>query len=277
MNTFLPYADFESSAACLDNKRLGKQRLECYQLLMLTIDPTKTGWRRHPAAMMWHNHETSLVGYFLFCCIEWKRRGFRDTLTQSLIDAVRRAIDHVEHCTVSGIVNAKNVRLMIAFDRTLELNFNEDYSESLRTLMNRRNHPAWIDHPASISGFRSNLLRKDPKHYGQFGWTENSDLDYFWGGLLALKKLLGKNYSHYDLTSITEASPNCLPTSNESEVTVSFKLDFVQNGYFLYYVDSNLVEYVTNDEVPTDFSMLSPERFNDALKILRGCSNERTD
>jgi len=33
MQTFLPYPDFERSARALDLKRLGKQRVECIQVL----------------------------------------------------------------------------------------------------------------------------------------------------------------------------------------------------------------------------------------------------
>ena len=33
MQTFLPYPDFARSARCLDNRRLGKQRVESYQIL----------------------------------------------------------------------------------------------------------------------------------------------------------------------------------------------------------------------------------------------------
>ena len=33
MQTFLPYSDFEQSLSCLDNKRLGKQRVESMQIL----------------------------------------------------------------------------------------------------------------------------------------------------------------------------------------------------------------------------------------------------
>ena len=33
MQTFLPYADFPGSAKVLDRKRLGKQRVECCQIL----------------------------------------------------------------------------------------------------------------------------------------------------------------------------------------------------------------------------------------------------
>jgi hypothetical protein len=31
VNTFLPFPSFEASVRCLDNKRLGKQRVEAYQ------------------------------------------------------------------------------------------------------------------------------------------------------------------------------------------------------------------------------------------------------
>ena len=31
VNTFMPFASIEASVRCLDNKRLGKQRVEAYQ------------------------------------------------------------------------------------------------------------------------------------------------------------------------------------------------------------------------------------------------------
>ena len=52
MQTFLPYPDFAKSAACLDNKRLNKQIVECYQILRAITDPTY-GWQNHPAVNMW--------------------------------------------------------------------------------------------------------------------------------------------------------------------------------------------------------------------------------
>jgi hypothetical protein len=40
--------------------------------------------------------------------------------------------------------------------------------------------PPWLGDPAFHASHRSNLLRKDPVHYGQFGWSEPSDLPYVW-------------------------------------------------------------------------------------------------
>lgn len=40
--------------------------------------------------------------------------------------------------------------------------------------------PPWLGDPAFHASHRSNLLRKDPVWYGQYGWTEPDDLEYVW-------------------------------------------------------------------------------------------------
>lgn len=40
--------------------------------------------------------------------------------------------------------------------------------------------PDWLWNEAFHAAHRSNLLRKDPVHYSQFGWTEGPDLPYVW-------------------------------------------------------------------------------------------------
>lgn len=40
--------------------------------------------------------------------------------------------------------------------------------------------PAWYGETVFHASHRSNLLRKDPEHYGQFGWKEGPDLPYYW-------------------------------------------------------------------------------------------------
>lgn len=78
MQTFLPYASFADSARVLDNRRLGKQRVETLQILNALTDPTK-GWRNHPATKMWENNIGALVFYGLAICEEWIQRGYKDT------------------------------------------------------------------------------------------------------------------------------------------------------------------------------------------------------
>lgn len=168
MQTFLPYSDFTKSAQCLDNRRLGKQRVECLQILQ-TIDfgpyqkakkpgifdlpkwekceskdwlkdttiyyYRETPWQNHPAVKMWRNNEPLLCIYGLTICNEWKRRGFKDTCAEKIMNS-----------PFARGGWSSNIR------------FTEQFHAS----------------------HRSNLLRKDPIHYGQFGWTEPHDLPYIW-------------------------------------------------------------------------------------------------
>lgn len=83
MQTFLPYADFGKSAACLDNQRLGKQRVEVLQILKALSSPAY-GWQNHPAVKMWRGFEAQLALYGAAVCLEWIRRGFKDTCSAKI-------------------------------------------------------------------------------------------------------------------------------------------------------------------------------------------------
>lgn len=69
MQTFLPYPDFAESARVLDDGRLGKQRVEAYQIVR-TLDEVTRGWRHHPVVKMWRGHADALIDYGLAMCIE---------------------------------------------------------------------------------------------------------------------------------------------------------------------------------------------------------------
>lgn len=83
MQTFLPYPYFDDSARVLDNKRLGKQRVECKQILS-TLFGWSTGWKNHPAVLMWRGSEYVLVQYTYTVCAEWRRRKFNDSIKEWL-------------------------------------------------------------------------------------------------------------------------------------------------------------------------------------------------
>ena len=79
MQTFLPYESFVMSAACLDRQRLGKQRVECKQIYNALTDPSY-GWQSHPAVTMWRGHKEALALYASCICLEWRKRGYKDSL-----------------------------------------------------------------------------------------------------------------------------------------------------------------------------------------------------
>jgi hypothetical protein len=126
VNTFLPHADFRRSAQALDDKRLGKQRVEGLQILKANLGLTK-GWRNHPAAVMWRGHEWQLCQYIIAICDEWDSRGFKDTIREQVWELT-------QHYPV--------------------------YIESTR-----KNKPWWLGNRYFHRSHRSNLKRKDPIHY----------------------------------------------------------------------------------------------------------------
>lgn len=81
MQTFLPYDSFSESAKCLDYRRLGKQRVEAWQIYRaLTVKDY--GWKNHPIVKMWNGYEAALLFYGIEICKEWKRRGYNDTMLE---------------------------------------------------------------------------------------------------------------------------------------------------------------------------------------------------
>lgn len=142
MQTFLPYADFEKSAAVLDNKRLGKQRVETLQIVKAITDPSY-GWQNHPAVKMWRGHGLMLLDYQFAICQEWSGRGYKDT----------------------------------CFEKTADVIFNGGYDYCA----DDGTAPLWLGDESIHLSHRSNLLRKDSAHYGPlFERGLFDDLPYIW-------------------------------------------------------------------------------------------------
>lgn len=78
MQTFVPEQDFNKSVAVLDNKRLGKQRVETLQIMKALAGLSK-GWVNHPATRMWRGYESALMLYQTATVREWLKRGYKDT------------------------------------------------------------------------------------------------------------------------------------------------------------------------------------------------------
>lgn len=91
MQTFIPLSpeqkdntiSFRNSAKVLDRMRLGKQRVEGYQILQ-TLLGISNGWKNHPAVKMWAGHEFILFRYVVDICDEWISRGYKDTIKEKI-------------------------------------------------------------------------------------------------------------------------------------------------------------------------------------------------
>ena len=78
MQTFLPYPDFIKSLQALDYRRLGKQRVEAYQIIRAI--KYGGGWQHHPAVKMWRGHINALKLYYNLSLDELIKRGYRNNM-----------------------------------------------------------------------------------------------------------------------------------------------------------------------------------------------------
>lgn len=144
MQTFLPYPDFAATAAVLDPRRLGKQRVEALQVLRALFVPGY-GWRHHSVVKMWAGYQEALVCYGLEICAAWRVTGRADTVAATLREQHARPVRGQQALAAAG-----------------EL-------------------PAWLGWEPLHRSHRSALLRKDPAYYRpRFGPDVPADLPYQW-------------------------------------------------------------------------------------------------
>jgi hypothetical protein len=96
MQTFLPYRDFKKTAKSLDRQRLGKQRVEAWQILQ-AITNKDYGWQNHPAVKMWRGYPIALSEYGIDICTEWINRGYKDTMLARFADFLMQQDAPVEY------------------------------------------------------------------------------------------------------------------------------------------------------------------------------------
>jgi hypothetical protein len=142
MQTFLPYADFRRTAAVLDDRRLGKQRVEVLQILN-AINRPDHGWRQHPAVLMWADHVEALVAYGRAVVEEWRRRGYADTCGPKIDAYLPTARDQAALAEAGAL-------------------------------------PSWLGDEAFHRSHRSSLVRKDPSYYRERFPKVPDDLPYIW-------------------------------------------------------------------------------------------------
>jgi hypothetical protein len=137
MQTFLPFNNPAKCAEVLDNKRLNKQILECYQILKV-ISTEGKAWRNHPAVLMWEGAENELWNYTMAMVEEANKRGIK---------------------TINNVANLKE----------LQSKFKSKWGNSMPAF--RKNQES---KNRTIVTHRVNLYRKDPIAYAEFSGSLDS-------------------------------------------------------------------------------------------------------
>ncbi|MCG5433263.1 MSMEG_6728 family protein [Mycobacterium sp. MYCO198283] len=148
MQTFLPYPGFIDSARVLDQRRLGKQRVETIQVLRALTVPNY-GWRHHPAVAMWAGYEEGLVRYGLDVCDAWVATGRADTCATTLVTDLADA---------TGVTEVRSQDELAAAGEL----------------------PPWLGDPAFHLSHQAALVRKDPELYRPLFPDAPDDIPYLW-------------------------------------------------------------------------------------------------
>jgi hypothetical protein len=144
MQTFLPLESFTETATILDMRRLGKQRVEGFQVLE-ALAGVESRWIHHPAVVMWKGCEFLLSRYIYTMCAEWRQRGYQDGIEV----------------------------------RTMEL-MEDALRADVLTPEASMGRPWWLGAEGFHLSHRSNLLKKDPAYYRKY-WPNDPDcLGYVW-------------------------------------------------------------------------------------------------
>lgn len=149
MITFLPYSDFVQSAKVLDRQRLGKQRVECLQLLQTLNDPTSRFYN-HVQTKIWIGYQDALATYSLIICKEWINRGYKDYIYDRILTYLDKKYWYIP--------------ITILQD----------------TLGKERKLPFWLGDDRVHISHQSRLLQKDFNHYSLYFNGVDLTLKYYW-------------------------------------------------------------------------------------------------
>lgn len=152
------------SLICLDYRRLGKQRLEAKQLIKSIVleDPSKLNQLRPGAAQLLTEDTTQLEAMLTMVGLG-AGKGWRNHPARTQWE------DHLG-------------ALAIYHDTSIVAWKARGYNNEMPYLSapGKWKLPPWWGDDKFHGSHRSNLLRKAPEWYGQFGWTDDPEAEYFW-------------------------------------------------------------------------------------------------
>ncbi len=205
VNTFLPFRDFVKVAKCLDRQRLGKQRLECKQIINLLeyIDKCKYSDEIKGELILDHKFRQTLF---------YKGQSPFETKAQYFDDSEKnkgkkpRKIAWINHPAIKmwvGYTLALKEYYNIMITEWIERGYKN--TMQLYEIKEDIIYPWWIDWEMLHYSHQASLNRKDPNYYHFEIPNEYTKYTYIWPCNLTDHKVkkLKKNLNHYSLERLT--------------------------------------------------------------------------
>jgi len=113
--------------------------------------------------------------------LDFRRLGKQRLEASQLIRAITGGVGWSRHPAArmwSGYLNALKLYYNLAIEEWVRRGYRNRMKKMI--IEGEIVLPPWVGDEAFHASHRSNLLRKDPVYYGQFGWQEPPTLPYVW-------------------------------------------------------------------------------------------------
>ena len=116
-------------------------------------------------------------------CLDWRRLGKQRIEAMQILRALENHNYGWQNHPAVNMWRGFEAMLAVYHNTIIEEWISRGYRNSMKIIVPNIApiSPSWLGNPDFHASHRSNLLRKDPEHYAQFGWTESDNLPYVWG------------------------------------------------------------------------------------------------
>lgn len=120
-------------------------------------------------------------------CLDYKRLGKQRVETKQILSAMNSSGGWSNHPATRMWCGYRNALLLYGLEICRSwraMGYNDsllpEFEQQLDDINWEIQFPHWLGDPEFHRSHQSNLLRKLPEHYGQFGWRVADNLPYIW-------------------------------------------------------------------------------------------------
>jgi hypothetical protein len=217
VNTFVTSRCLKECARNLDNKRLGKQRVEAKQIIEALETPGKSSWERHPATKMWKGHVNALKVYYNHIVREWIARGYVNNLPlytdinedeykvlESFFDGKQTTFLYPKQEKEEKDVKKNEIPTKKRKKTGIENTSNSEENND-KVASTSKTFPLWFGWEPFIYSHRAALIRKAPEHYQPLFLEEKIE-PYMYRGYIWPASLPSTAFDNFEESFFTEMS-----------------------------------------------------------------------
>ena len=115
-------------------------------------------------------------------CLDYRRLGKQRVEAMQILNALTGKSKGWTNHPATKMWRGYETALSFYKDLCIEEGVRRGYNNTMKMeeTYERLIMPGWWGREDFHASHRSNLLKKDPDHYGKMGWTEPDDLEYVW-------------------------------------------------------------------------------------------------